>query len=93
MGIFSKLAGALKKTKAALSGAISSLFSRNKLGDEFYEELEEILISSDISVTCAEEIVEDLRAEVKQEKLKEKLKSADNLFSDDLRKQKEKANN
>ncbi len=72
MGIFSKLAGALKKTKAALSGAISSLFSRNKLGDEFYEELEEILISSDISVTCAEEIVEDLRAEVKQEKLKEK---------------------
>ncbi len=30
------------------------------------------MISSDISVTCAEEIVEDLRAEVKQEKLKEK---------------------
>lgn len=72
MGIFSKLAKALKKTKDALSGAISSLFSRNKIGDEFYDELEEILISSDISVTCAEEIVEDLRAEVKQEKLKEK---------------------
>ena len=72
MGIFSKLANALKKTKNALSNAISSLFSRNKIGDEFYDELEEILISSDISVTSAAEIVKELRAEVKQEKLKEK---------------------
>ena len=72
MGIFSKLANALKKTKNALSSAIGALFSKNKIGDEFYDELEEILISSDISVTCAEEIVEELRAEVKQEKLKEK---------------------
>jgi len=72
MGIFSKLASALKKTKNALSGAIGALFSKNKIGDDFYDELEEILISSDISVTCAEEIVEELRAEVKQEKLKEK---------------------
>ena len=72
MGIFSKLANALNKTKKALSDAIGNLFSRNKFGDEFYDELEEILISSDISVTCAAEIVEELRAEVKQEKLKEK---------------------
>lgn len=71
MGIFSKIKNALKKTKESLGGAIKSLFSRNKIGDEFYEELEEILISADISVTTADETVEDLRDEVKKEKLKD----------------------
>ena len=71
MGFFSKIANALKKTKETLGGAIKSLFSRNKIDDEFYDELEEILISADISVTTAEETVEDLRAEVKKEKLRE----------------------
>lgn len=71
MGFFSKIANALKKTKETLGGAIKSLFARNKLDDEFYDELEEILISADISVTTAEETVEDLRAEVKKEKLKD----------------------
>ena len=72
MGIFSKLANALKQTKQTLSGAIGALFSRDKFGNEFYEELEEVLIGSDISVTTAEEVVEELRAEVRQEKLKDK---------------------
>ena len=72
MGIFSKLKNALKKTKAGLSSALSSLFSKNKIGDEFYDELEEILIGADISVTTAEEIVEELRAEAKHDKLKDK---------------------
>ena len=71
MGFFSKIKDALKKTKQTLGGAIKSLFTRNKIGDEFYEELEEILISADISVTTAEETVEDLRAEVKKEKLRD----------------------
>ena len=71
MGIFSKIKDALKKTKESLGGAIKSLFSRGKIGDEFYDELEEILISADISVTTAEETVEDQRAEVKKEKLKD----------------------
>ncbi len=72
MGIFSKLKNALKKTKAGLSSALSSLFSKNKIGDEFYDELEEILIGADISVTTAEEIVVELRAEAKHDKLKDK---------------------
>ena len=71
MGIFSKIKDALKKTKETLGGAIKALFTRNKIGDEFYEELEEILISADISVTTAEETVEDLRAEAKKEKLRD----------------------
>ena len=71
MGFFSKIKDALKKTKQTLGGAIKSLFTRNKIGDEFYEELEEILISADISVTTAEETAEDLRAEAKKEKLRD----------------------
>ncbi len=71
MGIFSKLFGALKKTKASLSEKLRVLFSKNKLGDEFYEELEEILISADVSVTTAEEIVERVKEQAINEKLKD----------------------
>ena len=70
MGIFGKLFGSLKKTKENFSGKLRQLFSKNKLGDEFYEELEEILISSDISVTTAEEVV----ARVKEQAIEERLK-------------------
>ena len=72
MGLFSKLKNAMKKTREGLSGALSALFSKNKIDSEFYDELEEILIGADISVTTAEEIVDDLRAEAKKEKLKDK---------------------
>ena len=71
MGIFSKLFGALKKTKASLSEKLRVLFFKNKLGNEFYEELEEILISADVSVTTAEEIVERVKAQAIAEKLKD----------------------
>jgi len=72
MGFFSKLKNALKKTREGLSNALSGLFSRNKLGDDFYDGLEEILIGADISVTTAEEIVDEIRAEAKHDKLKDK---------------------
>jgi len=72
MGFFSKLKNALKKTREGLSNALSGLFSRNKLGDDFYDGLEEILIGADISVTTAEEIVDEIRDEAKHDKLKDK---------------------
>ncbi len=72
MGFFSKIKDALKKTKDNLSSALSNLFSKNKIGDEFYDGLEEILIGADISVTTAEEVVEELRAEAKHEKLRDR---------------------
>ena len=49
------------------------MFSKNKLGDEFYEELEEILISADVSVATAEKVVEG----VKERAMAERLKDAD----------------
>ena len=71
MGLFGKIIGALKKTRDNISSKLSALFAKG-LGDDFYDELEEILISADISVTTAEEIVEQIRTEAKKEKLKDK---------------------
>ena len=71
MGIFGKLFGALKKTKANFSEKLRVLFSKNKLGNEFYDELEEILISSDVSVTTAQEVVERVKQQAISEKLKD----------------------
>ena len=70
-GLFGKLFGALKKTKANFSEKLRVLFSKNKLGDAFYEELEEILISSDVSVSTAEEVVERVKERAIGEKLKD----------------------
>lgn len=72
MGIFSKFKNALKKTREGLANALSGLFSRNKIGNEFYDGLEEILIGADISVTTAEDIVDEIRAEAKHDKIKDK---------------------
>ncbi len=71
MGLFGKLFGALKKTKDNLSGKLRALFSKNKLGNEFYEELEEILISSDVSYSTATEVVERVKAQAIEGRLKD----------------------
>ncbi len=71
MGIFGKLFGALKKTKASFSEKLRMLFSKNKLGNEFYEELEELLISSDVSVSTAAEVVDRVKSQAIEEKLKD----------------------
>ncbi|MBE5742549.1 MAG: signal recognition particle-docking protein FtsY [Clostridiales bacterium] len=72
MGIFSKLFSALKKTKDGLSEKLRGLFARDKIGEDFYDDLLDILISSDISVSTADEIVENLRDRMIDEKVKDK---------------------
>ena len=72
MAFFKKIFDALKKTKDALSRKISALFTGDKLGDEFYEDLTDILISSDVSYSTADDIVEDLRSRMKQERTGDK---------------------
>ena len=71
MGLFGKLFGALKKSKENLSTKLRVLFAKNKLGDEFYEELEEILIASDVSYATAQEIVGRIKKQAMDEKLKD----------------------
>ena len=69
MGLFDKLKAGLTKTKESLMGNINSLFTGSKIDDDFYDELEEILILSDIGARTSEDIVTKLRAKAKAEKL------------------------
>ena len=71
MGFFGKIKEALKKTKENVSTKLRQLFLKNKIGDAFYEELEEILISSDVSVRTAEEVVDEVREEAIGNKVKD----------------------
>ena len=71
MGIFSKFFGALKKTKDAISKKLSQIFV-GELDDDFFEELEFVLVSSDISYEASSEIVESVRTIAKKQKIKTK---------------------
>lgn len=62
MGLFSKIANGLKKTKENISKKFYEVFKGRKLDDDFYDDLESALISVDVGVTAAENIVEELRA-------------------------------
>ncbi|MBP5467392.1 MAG: signal recognition particle receptor subunit alpha, partial [Clostridia bacterium] len=72
MGLFGKLKAALTKTKDGLAKKLGNLFSRDKIGEDFYEELEDILISSDVSVNTATEIVDEIRETAIKEKCRDK---------------------
>ncbi len=71
MGIFGKIKNALKKTKDGVALKMRQLFLKNKLGDAFYDELEEILISSDVGVATAEDVVEQVKEEAIGNKVKD----------------------
>ena len=71
MGLISKIKNALKKTKDGVATKMRLLFAKNKLGDAFYDELEEILISSDVGVTVAEDVVEQVKEEAIGNKVKD----------------------
>ncbi len=72
MGLFSKIKSVLAKTRNGLSKKLTELFAKNKLGEEFYEELEEVLISADVSVKTTMEIVDEIRETAIKEKCKDK---------------------
>jgi len=70
MGFFDKLKSGLDKTRNSLNEKINSVFSNfRKVDEELLEELEEILIMSDIGVETATEIISKLRERIKLEKL------------------------
>ena len=71
MSFFGKIKDALKKTKDNVATKMRQLFLKNKIGDAFYDELEEILISTDVSVRTAEEVVEEVREEAIGNKIKD----------------------
>ena len=67
MGLFSRLKEGLTKTRKQISSGFENLFSRfSTINDEFYEELEEILIMGDIGINTTELLIDDLKAKVKE---------------------------
>ena len=67
MGFFDKLKEGLKKTKDSLVGKVELLVnSFTKIDEDFFEELEETLIMSDIGAVTSSDICDKLRAEVKR---------------------------
>ena len=71
MGFFSKLKEGLTKTRDNIVSGIDSVFSGfSSIDDDFYDELEETLIMGDIGVVATEEILDDLKNKVKENKIK-----------------------
>lgn len=71
-GFFSRLKEGLTKTRNNIVQGIDSVFSGfSNIDDDFYEELEEILIMGDIGVRATDEIIEKLKKQVKENHIKE----------------------
>lgn len=71
-GFFSRLKEGLSKTRNNIVHGIDSVFSGfSSIDEDFYEELEEILIMGDIGVNATNDILEKLRAQVKENHIKE----------------------
>lgn len=71
-GFFKKLVEGLAKTRNNIAQGFDSIFSGfSSIDDDFYEELEEILIMADLGVATTTKIIEDLQAKVKEQKIKE----------------------
>ena len=67
MGFFSKIKEGLKKTRSSITESVNSIInSFTKIDEEFFEELEEILVMSDIGVTTSTEICNRMRAKIKE---------------------------
>lgn len=71
-GFFKRLVSGLTKTRDNIANGIDSIFSSfTKIDEDFYEELEEVLVMADIGIHATTEILEQLRKRVKEEKIKD----------------------
>lgn len=71
-GFWGRLVEGLSKTRANIVAGIDAVFSGfSNIDEEFYEEIEEILIMGDIGVRATEEIIENLKKKVKENHIKE----------------------
>ncbi len=70
MGLFSKIKAGLQKTRSSMMGAVEEMISSfTKIDDDLFEELEEILIMSDVGVVTSTKICDSLRKRVKEERV------------------------
>ena len=71
-GFWGRLVAGLNKTRDNIVSGIDSIFNGfSKIDDDFYEELEEVLIMGDLGVEATYKILDDLKAKVKERHIKE----------------------
>jgi len=71
-GFFKKLVNGLSKTRKNIVNGFDNIFSGfSSIDDDFYEEIEEILIMGDIGIKTTTEIIENLKGKVKELKIKD----------------------
>ena len=81
-GFWSRLVSGLSKTRDNIVSGIDSIFSGfSSIDDDFYEEIEEILIMGDIGVNATEAIIENLKEKVKENKIKDPAECKDLLIA------------
>lgn len=72
VGFFKRLKQGLTKTRNQIVSGIDSVFSKfSSIDEEFYEEIEEILIMGDIGINATKDIIDDLKKQVKERHIKE----------------------
>ena len=80
-GFFARLFAGMSKTRSNLADGLRSLFRGSKIDEDFYEELEEILIMADLGVATTQDILEGLREKVKEQHIKEPAECRDLLMA------------
>ena len=71
-GFFQRLVSGLSKTRANIVNSIDSIFSGySSIDDDFYEEIEEILVMGDLGINATTKIIEDLKMQVTEKKIKD----------------------
>ena len=87
MGFFKRLVSGLTKTRNNIVSGIDSIFHGfTNIDEDFYEELEEILIMGDLGVKATYAILEDLRKKVKEQHIKEPI-ACKQLLIDSIKEQ------
>ena len=70
VGFFKRLKNGLSKTRDSFVSGIDSLFTGfSEIDDDFYEELEELLVMGDIGINTTMSIIDGLKERVKLKKL------------------------
>lgn len=79
MGFFKKIIEGLRKTKQAIGFKLNELFKRGIFDDEFYEELEFILLGADVGSETTENIIEELRERMRRDNVSDTAKAREYL--------------
>lgn len=80
-GFFKRLVSGLTKTRDNIVSGFESVFRGfSSIDDDFYEELEEILIMGDLGVATTEKIIESLKVKVKENKIKDPMECKEMLI-------------